>query len=66
MLLEGSGHNQSSCHGKVIIPTPLNILGGLGVSDPKAHVDVVELYAASPSDAATGHPSEMKAEVQKT
>ena len=66
MLLEGSRHNQSGCHRKVIIPTPLNILGGLGVLDPKARVDVVELYAGSPSAAATDRPSEMKAEVQET
>ena len=65
MLLEGSGHNQSGCRHKVIIPTLLNILGCLGALDPKACVDVVEVYAGSPSAAATDHPSEMKAEVQQ-
>lgn len=58
VLLEGSGHNQSGCHRKVIIPTPLNILGGMGVLDPKARADVVELYAGSPSAAAADGPSE--------
>lgn len=66
MLLEGSGHNQSGCHGKAIIPTPVDILGGLGALDPKAHVDIVELYAGSPPAVAADCPSEMKSEVQET
>lgn len=59
-------HDPSGCHHNVIIPTPLNILGGLGTLEPKACVDVVELCAGSPWAAATGCPCEMKAEAQET
>lgn len=66
VLLEGRRHNQSGCHGKMIIPTPLNILKGPGALGPRGYVDIVELYSGSPSAAATDAPSEKKAEVQET
>lgn len=59
-------HDPSGCHCNVIIPTPLNTLGGLGTLEPKACVEVVELYAGSPWAGATGCPCEMKAEAQET